>query len=444
MSVYELARKDLGVFSTLLGYVNSSHHLKWYKIMSDEKKGARLLLAPRNHAKTTCAQNALLWAIGRNPNIRIILVSNTFSLSAETLRVMKMRITTPEYRRIFPDIEPLEDWWNREEFTVKRSIIDRNPTAFAAGALGSIVSRRCDILFIDDLIDREITDSEAKNIQIRNFFEETLLPCLEPDGEIIVLGTRWGFDDFYSYLMTKEMFKDTTYTYRAIMKDTDGREKALWPERWPLEKLRKVRRNMPSSIFAQQFQNDPIDTEKAPFNEKWIRYYEYLPSNCRIYMSMDPAASSAPTSDYTSIIVLGAADDRYYVIDVYRDRIDFPEQIRKIKEYNERYHPLEIGIETNAYQTALSSFLRKYSLPIKEIKHAKVSKEMRIISLSPYIENGILLLRRNQPILVSEMLQYPHGKHDDLLDALEMALSLVAKKGGAYNAWLGKGMTLPI
>ncbi len=64
--------------------------------------------------------------------------------------------------------------------------------------------------------------------------------------------------------------------------------------------------------------------------------------------------------------------NRYYVLDWYRDRIDFPTQVRMVEKLAEKWKPSQIGIESNAYQQALPQQLKKTSiLPIKEVKSTK-------------------------------------------------------------------------
>jgi len=442
--IVKVARDSLPVFSNLMGYTNSWHHDEWYNKISDDSIKNLLLLAPRNHAKTTCVETSLAWMIGNNRDIRIMLVSNAYSQSALTLRHMKAVMETPIYKKIFPEIEPLEDWWNREEFTVKRDMPDRNPTAFATGIFGSVLSRRCDIMFLDDMINREITDSEAKNIQVRDFYEETLTPCLTPEGRVICTGTRWGFDDFYSYLMAKESFKNNTYVYKAINYNKETEEEySLWPNKWPLEQLKAMEKDKGSYYFAMQYQNEPLDPATAPFKREWIRIAPMMPSPMKYYMAVDPAATNSPRADYTTIIIVGVYHDKMYVVDVFRDKIEFPEQLTRVKEYYAKYKPVNIGVEVVAYQAALSSYLKKYMLPIKEIRHARMSKEARIISLTPFIENGSLLFNKNFPLLVKELLEYPKSKHDDQVDCLEMCVSMI-KKTRFGGGWASTNIRLPI
>ena len=72
-------------------------------------------------------------------------------------------------------------------------------------------------------------------------------------------------------------------------------------------------------------------------------------------------------------------------------------------------------------------------LPIKGIK-PKVSKELRIQKLSPLIENGLIRFRRNQKLLIDQLIEFPKGAHDDLPDALEMAVSGLERAGETKSA----------
>ena len=92
----------------------------------------------------------------------------------------------------------------------------------------------------------------------------------------------------------------------------------------------------------------------------------------------------------------------------------------------QKWHPLCVGIETVAYQAALKHFLEK-EMPkrgtffrIQELK-AEKKKELRIDALQPRFAVGTVWFKRNAQWLSKlegELLAFPHGAHDDVIDAL--------------------------
>jgi predicted phage terminase large subunit-like protein len=100
----------------------------------------------------------------------------------------------------------------------------------------------------------------------------------------------------------------------------------------------------------------------------------------------------------------------------------FPAQIKQVEAQAAAWKPYRIAIESNAYQRALPQWLRQGLLPVVEVKQSK-DKVLRLTELAPYFENGTLRMNPKQEEFLLEYLQFPKGAHDDILDALHLALS---------------------
>ena len=148
-------------------------------------------------------------------------------------------------------------------------------------------------------------------------------------------------------------------------------------------------------------------------------------------MGADLAISTKESSDYTCTAVIGVdqTNGDCYILDLSRSRITFPQQLDLIKRKANEYQPAIIGLESVSYQAALPQMLRKETnLPIREVKPFR-DKVTRITSRFVMFENGKVFLPRNHPELehfIDEYIYFPKGKHDDLLDAVEIALSLAS------------------
>jgi len=86
----------------------------------------------------------------------------------------------------------------------------------------------------------------------------------------------------------------------------------------------------------------------------------------------------------------------YYLIDMWRERVEFPELKKKVIELYERDKPNEILIEDKASgQSLIQKLQRNTRLPIKVIK-ADTDKISRVHSITPLIEAGKVILPKNQ------------------------------------------------
>lgn len=200
----------------------------------------------------------------------------------------------------------------------------------------------------------------------------------------------------------------------------------FFPEKLSEEFLESAKRSMGSYIFSNQYLNDIIPTDLQTFKKEWFRYYETIPRKRHTFIFIDPALSEADTSDFTGIVVVHTdSEKRWFIEHAARYRITPTKLIDFIFELNKRYKPQTIGIEEVAYQKALLYFLseemrrRGEIIPATGIKYAPdKSKQTRILSLVPRFEWGHIFLNQGLSDLELELMRFPRGAHDDLIDAL--------------------------
>lgn len=152
-------------------------------------------------------------------------------------------------------------------------------------------------------------------------------------------------------------------------------------------------------------------------------------------MFIDPAISKKNTADYTAIVVIGIdrRNNWMYVLDVWRARVHPSELIDKIFEMYIQHRPDRVGIETVGFQKALALELEKQMLdknlffPLDKVGNMG-EKEGRIRSnlAGRYGTNTVIHPKRHPFIkdLESELLKFPAGKHDDMIDALSGATAM--------------------
>ncbi len=147
-------------------------------------------------------------------------------------------------------------------------------------------------------------------------------------------------------------------------------------------------------------------------------------------MGVDPASSIRKTADY-SVIMPIAVDNKNnrYVLEYYRKRATPMNLAESIIEYFKLYKPVKVRIESVGYQEMLREYLRQRTeeenlfisgLEIKE--SPRTSKSSRLETMEPYFAQKKMYIKKDQLALKDELLLYPRGKHDDLLDGLYYAM----------------------
>lgn len=216
-------------------------------------------------------------------------------------------------------------------------------------------------------------------------------------------------------------------TWEVVYKKAYNEDGSLFfPEKLSDIFLEQAKRTMGSYLFANQYLNEVIPSELQTFKKEWLTYYKVVPKNVNTFIFVDPALSEADTSDYTGIVAVSVDHEkRWFVQYARRHRVTPTELINLVFRLNNEFNPKIIGIEEVAYQKALLYFLdeemrrRNTLLPIKGVRPpTDKTKQMRILSLVPRFEWNHIFLNQGLHDLELELMKFPRGSHDDLIDAL--------------------------
>jgi predicted phage terminase large subunit-like protein len=197
-----------------------------------------------------------------------------------------------------------------------------------------------------------------------------------------------------------------------------------------------AQRELPNIVFQQEFLAEFIDVQGALVKREHLTHMssDRVPKTLRIGMGVDLAISKSETADFTAIAVVGYDPDsgRRYVLDVWRGKVGFHDVVTTIRQYAEKWKPQRINIEAVQYQVAVvQDLLRKTSLPVKAIKPDR-DKVTRFHGLLARYEQLLVTHVTNlDPEFERELLSFPIGAHDDIVDALVYAELAAVKNQGA-------------
>ena len=169
------------------------------------------------------------------------------------------------------------------------------------------------------------------------------------------------------------------------------------------------------------------------FRREWIRYGPPPPrETLRIYQGVDLAISSRQEADATAIVTVGRDHEgRVWVLDAVTLRGPFHQVLEAIKSAAAKWGPTRIAIEAVQYQAAVvQELMRTTSLPVFPVRPDK-DKVTRALPLSARYEQGFVWHSPNLPMeLEAQLVAFPHGTHDDLVDALVYAFMAEAMAVG--------------
>ena len=193
----------------------------------------------------------------------------------------------------------------------------------------------------------------------------------------------------------------------------------------------KAGESLPSIAFRQEYLAEFVDAAGARIKREWLRYGD-CPEGLPTYIGVDLAISTKTESDYTAAVVVSRAEDgTIYVRDTSRIRADFAGVLRFIEAMANKWQPQLIGIEQVQYQAAVvQELLRRTKLPIRGIRPDR-DKVTRFAPLEARYEQSQVMHCQGLPAYFEdELLSFPVGRHDDVVDALAYAWQVCGSKRG--------------
>lgn len=416
----------------VLGYRElQAFHIGWFRELLTNPQ--LLFLAPRSHFKSTCITVVYaIYRIVRNPAVRILIVNEILDNAKGFLREIKSHLQSQKFRDEFGDMCQNSSKWSEAAITIQSERLSKDPTVAVAGSLGSIVSRHCDLIIVDDPISFKNSQTTLQRQRVSRWFAETLFPILEPDGQMIVTGTRWHFDDLYGEILDPKRYRN----WRKIVLKAEWDEMnpetgeiehhILFPQRFNQKTLRELRENMTEPFYASQYLNDPSRLQGQKFKYDWLAFYDSPPKELRIFQGTDLAISKNDAAAFFACATIGVSPGGdIYLLDYVRERLDFPQQCQMMKAQWRLHKPIMCGIERVGYQGALLQWLANdaeaRSMPFVPIATTS-DKIAKLTSMSPLFANGVIHVREDQYTFIDEYLAFPRSGTWDLLEAVYFAI----------------------
>lgn len=190
-----------------LGYLDltESTHLPMAEALQERTK-RKLICVPRGCFKSSLSTIAYpMWLLLHNPNLRILIDSELYSNSKNFLREIKAQYqNNHHFRKLFGTCWR-GDMWNEGEIIVgHRAKPLKEPSIACSGIGAGKTSQHYDVIISDDLSSYQNTknpDLAQKTIDHYRLYTS----LLEPDGTIVVIGTRYSEIDIIGFVIENEL-----------------------------------------------------------------------------------------------------------------------------------------------------------------------------------------------------------------------------------------------
>jgi predicted phage terminase large subunit-like protein len=406
---------------------------KLQQILDGKLKRLMVFMPPRHGKSQTITESFPSYFNGKFPNKRAIVVSYGDELARDFGRKNKQKID--DFGKELFNIELDKSNHSATNYSIK----EHTGGAFYTGIMGGITGRGADLLIIDDPIKTRMeAESETYRNRVYEEYQSSLTTRLMPNGAIIIILTRWHYDDLAGRILEKEgriedggIWDVINLPCEAEENDPLGREigEPLWSEfgyneEWIKEKKIAVGSRTWFSLYQQRPSPDSGDI----FKRQWIKYYRALPELDEQIISVDATFKDKKTSDFVVMQCWGRKGADKYLIDQVRDRMSFTSTLNSLRAFCAKHLNAHTKlIEDKANGTAVIDTLKREisgMIPIDP----QGGKETRANAVSPQWEAGNVYLP--DPSIcpwvndfVEELLHFPNGKHDDQVDGMTQALA---------------------
>jgi predicted phage terminase large subunit-like protein len=356
--------------------------------------------APPRHSKTESMLHIPAFALRQDPTLRFAYCAYGDRLSRSKSRRAR---AIAQDMGIKLDSTALNEWRTVE-----------GGGLLASGVGGPLTGHGVDFLIIDDPVKNRIeAESSTYRDRLHDWWRDVARTRLEPGGSAFVFMTRWHRDDLIGRLV------DEGFEYIKLPAISDEGE-ALWPERWPIESLKALQKDVGPYTWASLFQGEPRPRGGAVFDG--VKTWSKLPTEFRGGIGLDLSYSGKTHSDHSVAVRMIRAGNNFYVTDMIRRQATASAFKVAALAFGKKHPNDSWRWYASGTELGTADFFKQHpGVPLRAMP-AKGDKFTRAVRYAAAWADGRVLLPERAPwveAFVNEHLNFTgiNDKHDDIIDA---------------------------
>jgi len=466
-TVHDYAFSKILAYATLQfpGYIIGRHHALIAKYLQrlelpdsdpDNIRRLAVFMPPRSGKSLVCGELFIPWISSRNPNFSTVYASYGGMRSVDIGRSSRNYIDTDTHRMVFPGAELSVDSKGALNYS-----LTNGSNAYFVGAAGALTGKTAHLLILDDLIKGA---EEATSPTSKRKLEEWVMSdaytrltatseCI--DGRMLLVCTRWAYDDIANFLLTQLAHEKWHILNLPAIADGSpdalGRKEgeALWPEKYPLKRLKTIKRSLTTHQWSALYQQRPLPRSGNIIKSEWFMRYnpadlkrfealarsdKKIPDESKMFgqiiISLDTAFKESELADYSAATIWGRNRNQHFLIDVVNKQLGFPDLVKLTKRLHEKYSAWGLGVvpviveDAASGQSLIQVLKRETKIPVIGIKPDR-SKEVRLSEVSAAFEAGHVYFPERAEFLndtETQLLQAPLSPKMDICDSISQYL----------------------
>ena len=398
------------------------------------------------------------WVWLRNPQKYFIHTSYSDSLVLKSHYLKRLLIKSQKYQSVC-DYELQSGADSKGEY-----FNSKQGYSYAVTVGGALTGQGGDIILVDDPHSPLMARSDIKRQHALDWYSDTLQSRLNnpKTGKTILIMQRLHEDDLTGYILSHK--NNIRHISLQLIAESD--QKIVMPisktvinlkrgdlldkNRFNMDIVNDLKRNMGSYNFSGQYQQSPVPASGGTIKREWVKFYNpRIKKDFEFHIhSWDFAFKANDDNDFVAGQDWGKDNANIYLCDFIKERLTFNQSLQEMAKFtkkNSNYS--EILIEDKANGSAIHDTIKEHIMGVIPIE-PEGSKEARVHAVSPLWEAGNVYLpcdsdqqtidRYNQSPtkenytrlsispevedFIKSMITFPKGKHDDDVDAMSQAL----------------------
>jgi predicted phage terminase large subunit-like protein len=446
--MYEKAAEDFYTFVVMFApqvlgvpFVDGQHIRLLCRALQKayETPNARLMISLPPRSMKSILGNVLFpaWCFGKAPHWQVLSISHSTDHAGDWGREVRNLIESAEYQQVFP--RTVVDPANRSALKWATTLKGKY---HAAGAAKSIAGKGANLGLVDDILSEQTAYQKVIREQVKKWWGPGFRTRIQPNGRIVMIGTRWLDDDIMGWLLDMSaqgnVDKWEVINIPAIIDGKDG------PELWSLERMERTRDDpaMYKSKWNALYMGNPTPEEGVmiqPEHFKWWPLSKPLPRFDYVIITADTAFTDKTTNDYSALQCWGIFREDFtdsrgkqflvpsiFLVAAKRGHWQYPELLEEIRRLIKKYNPDNVIVENKASgQVLIPDLIRSGVFVTPYTPGRGNDKVSRVQASLRFFEGGRVYVpedRRWAQELVDEATSFPYGKNDDQVDAMTIAL----------------------